>query len=38
MVSFIQYLLEYVDFNKAKDNDYPLSNAVIFTTKDGRAN
>ena len=38
MVSFIQFLLEYLDFNKGKDNDYPLSNKVIFTTKDGRAN
>lgn len=38
MISFLQFLLEYVDFNKAKDNDYPLSNGIIFTTRDGRQN
>lgn len=36
MLSFSQFLLEYVSFASARDYDYPLSNNIVFISKNGK--
>lgn len=37
MYNFKKFLIEYVNFAKAKDNDFPLDDGIIFLSKNARA-